>query len=439
MKLTIYHTNDIHSHLHEYARISEYLAQERPKLNHPSLYLDIGDHVDLSAPVTEATMGIKNVELLNKARCDIATIGNNEGMTISHDALNTLYDNAKFDVTCANVFDEQGYLPRNITSSIIKEIEGVRILFVAATAPFTPFYRALDWVVTNPLEAIKDEISANEGDYDLLIIMSHVGVFFDEKLCQEIPEIDLILGSHTHHYFENGEMNNGVLMAAAGKYGHFLGEVTLEIDRNRVVDKQAVIYPVDTLPEVETHFESEGKALLSDPIINRPVELPRKTDVITKTSYMLAESVFEFTNADCTIINAGLIVKGISANQMTEFDIHQMLPHPINAVRIRLNGLELKNIIIKSQKQEYLHEHAQGLGFRGDIFGGYILYNLGLIESESRYFINGEEIEDDKIYVLGTVDMYTFGRYFPTLKEQSIDYLMPEFLRDIYKEKMLEY
>src|SRR5699024_10164879 len=126
----------------------------------------------------------------------------------------------------------------------------------------------------------------------------------------------------------------------------------------------------------------------------------------TKTSYMLAESVFEFTNADCTIIHAGLIIKGISANQMQEFDIHQMLPHPVNAVRIRLNSMELKNIIIKSQKQEYLHEHAQGLGFRGDILGGYILYNLGLIESESRYFINGEEIEDDKIYVLGTVDMY---------------------------------
>lgn len=201
MKLTIYHTNDIHSHLHEYARITEYLAQERPKLNHPSLYLDIGDHVDLSAPVTEATMGIKNVELLNDAHCDLATIGNNEGMTISHDALNTLYDNAKFDVTCANVFDERGQLPNNISSSFIKVIDGVRILFVAATAPFTPFYRALDWVVTNPLEAIKDEISANEGAYDLLIIMSHVGVFFDEKLCQEIPEIDLILGSHTHHYF----------------------------------------------------------------------------------------------------------------------------------------------------------------------------------------------------------------------------------------------
>lgn len=439
MKLTIYHTNDIHSHLHEYARITAYLTQKRPQLSHHSLYLDIGDHVDLSAPVTEATMGIKNVELLNEAHCDIATIGNNEGMTISHDALNTLYDNATFDVTCANVFDEQGRLPRNMSSSFIKVIDGVRILFIAATAPFTPFYRALDWIVTNPLEAIKDEINANEGAYDLLVIMSHVGVFFDEKLCQEIPEIDLILGSHTHHYFENGEINNGVLMAAAGKYGHFLGEVTLEIENNSIVKKQAILHPLDKLPEVETHFDEEGKMLLNDSVIDRPISLPRRTDTITQTAHILAESIFEFTNADCTIINAGLIVNGIEAERLTEYDIHQMLPHPINAVRIRLSGRELKNIIIKSQKQEYLNEHAQGLGFRGNIFGGYILYNLGFIESESRYFINGELINDDETYILGTIDMYTFGRYFPTLKDQSIDYLMPEFLRDIFKEKLLEY
>ena len=116
-----------------------------------------------------------------------------------------------------------------------------------------------------------------------------------------------------------------------------------------------------------------------------------------------------------------------------------MLPHPINLVRIRLTGQELKQVIIKSQKQEYINEFAQGLGFRGDIFGGYILFNIGIIQSESRFFINGEEIDDDTTYTLGTVDMYTFGRYFPTLKEHAIEYLMPEFLRDIFKEKLLEY
>ncbi|WEN68888.1 bifunctional UDP-sugar hydrolase/5'-nucleotidase [Staphylococcus sp. NRL 16/872] len=438
MKLTIYHSNDIHSHLNEYARITSYLAEHRPKLQHPSLYLDIGDHVDLSTPVTEATLGKKNIELLNAAHCDIATIGNNEGMTISHEALNNLYNDAKFEVICTNVIDEQGHLPHNIATSYIKEIEGVRILFVAATAPFTPFYRALDWIVTDPLEAMKDEISQRQGQYDVLIVMSHVGIFFDEKLCQEIPEIDVILGSHTHHHFDEGEINNGVLMAAAGKYGYYLGEVNLTIEDKKVISKEAILHPVQTLPLVETDYENEGKVLLSEPVIDHPVKLLGKTDIITETTYLLAESVFEFTNADCTIINAGLIVNGIEGDKVTEYDIHKMLPHPINVVRVRLKGSDLKKVIIKSQKQEYMHEHVQGLGFRGDIFGGYILYNCGFIESENRFFINGEEIEDNDNYVLGTVDMYTFGRYFPILKGKSIDYLMPEFLRDIFKEKLLE-
>ncbi|OAO27143.1 bifunctional metallophosphatase/5'-nucleotidase [Staphylococcus capitis] len=439
MELTIYHTNDIHSHLNEYARIQSYMASHRPQLQHPSLYLDIGDHVDLSAPVTEATIGKKNIELLNQAHCDIATIGNNEGMTISHEALQNLYTDANFKVICANVFDEKGYLPNHITSSYIKEIEGSRILFVAATAPFTPFYRALDWVVTDPLAAIKDEIEAHKGQFDILIVMSHVGVFFDEKLCQEIPEIDVIFGSHTHHYFENGEFNNGVLMAAAGKYGHFLGEVNLTIEHGKVSDKKAKLHPLDALPQVETHFEEEGKALLSEPVIDHHVKLLKKTDVITETSYLLAESVYEFTHADCALVNAGLIVNSIEADKVTEYDIHRMLPHPINLVRVRLTGDELIKVIQKSQKQEYMHEHAQGLGFRGDIFGGYILYNLGFIESENRYFLNGEEIQTDHQYTLGTVDMYTFGRYFPILKGLPTDYIMPEFLRDIFKEKLLRF
>ena len=138
-------------------------------------------------------------------------------------------------------------------------------------------------------------------------------------------------------------MNNGVLMAAAGKYGYYLGEVNLTIENKKVVSKEAIIYPVETLPMVETDYESEGKALMSEPVIDYPINLNSKTDVITKTTYLLAESVFEFTNTDCTIINAGLIVKGIEADRLTEYDIHKMLPHPINLVRVRLTGSELKS------------------------------------------------------------------------------------------------
>ena len=64
-----------------------------------------------------------------------------------------------------------------------------------------------------------------------------MSVSFDEKLCQEIPEIDVIFGSHTHHHFEHGEINNGVLMAAAGKYGYYLGELILRLKMEKSLIK----------------------------------------------------------------------------------------------------------------------------------------------------------------------------------------------------------
>ena len=58
--------------------------------------------------------------------------------------------------------------------------------------------------------------------------------------------------------------------------------------------------------------------------------------------------------------------------------------------------------------------------------------------SQKTVILGDEEIQNDKQYTLGTVDMYTFGRYFPLLKGLSTDYIMPEFLRDIFKEKLLK-
>ncbi|MGH2257541.1 hypothetical protein ACQ1ZF_13640, partial [Enterococcus faecalis] len=89
-------------------------------------------------------------------------------------------------------------------------------------------------------------------------------------------------GSHTHHYFEHGEINNGVLMAAAGKYGNYLGEVNLTFEAHKVVHKTAKIIPLETLPEVETSFEEEGKTLMSNSVIQHPAVLKRSMNHITE-------------------------------------------------------------------------------------------------------------------------------------------------------------
>ena len=45
------------------------------------------------------------------------------------------------------------------------------------------------------------------------------------------------LGSHTHHLFETGEKISDVQLAAAGKYGYYVGEVHVTLDDKHRIRK----------------------------------------------------------------------------------------------------------------------------------------------------------------------------------------------------------
>ncbi len=108
-KLTILHTNDLHSHFENWPRIRKFITDRRAELekqpNSSVITVDLGDAVDRVHPLTEVTNGKANVELLNQVHYDAVTIGNNEGLTNSHEQLDELYDDANFDVILGNILD----------------------------------------------------------------------------------------------------------------------------------------------------------------------------------------------------------------------------------------------------------------------------------------------------------------------------------------------
>ncbi|WML47060.1 hypothetical protein RCG23_15870 [Neobacillus sp. PS3-34] len=110
----IYHSNDIHSHFEHWPRIHS-LFEERKRWHKDAgdevFLFDIGDHMDRWHPYTEATMGKGNTDLLNNAGYTAVTIGNNEGITLPHEELDTLYEHAKFDVLAANLYQADGNRP----------------------------------------------------------------------------------------------------------------------------------------------------------------------------------------------------------------------------------------------------------------------------------------------------------------------------------------
>lgn len=448
-KIYIYHTNDVHSHFENWPRISSFLAGKRELHESESdqVYIfDIGDFADRWHPMTEATMGKGNVRLLNEAAYTAVTIGNNEGITLPHTALDSLYDDAHFDVICANLHMDGGQRPHWVLPYKIYETAGgTRVGVTAATAYFRKMYSILGWQLTEPITELQMQVNELKEKTDVLIVLSHLGIYDDEKLAEAFPEIDLILGGHTHHVLPEGKLSGHSLLAAGGKHGMYIGEVELEIDleTRELLHKKAVLHPVTELPSVpeEEQFAKElynkGKELLQRPVASLPAPLSYDWYHKSELPRLLCSALQEWCGGDCAFINAGLVLADLPAGTATEYDIHRMLPHPINPCLISLTGAELKEVLIGTADETLPALELKGLGFRGSVMGAFVYSGIRFDREQHAVYINEEMLDPDRKYEVATTDMFAFGRFFPAIRRaEQKRFFMPEFLRDIMAWKL---
>ncbi|EUJ43061.1 bifunctional metallophosphatase/5'-nucleotidase [Paenilisteria rocourtiae] len=447
-RLTIWHTNDIHSHLEKWPRIFTFLREKRLAMQ-GDLFFDIGDFIDRMHPYTEGSMGQGNVALLNALPYDAVTIGNNEGAALGHAELAHLYDDAVFPVVCCNVYEDQAQteLARFAKGHIYIQQEGVKIAIIGATACFTEYYESLGWGIEEPIQAIKREVSKVQAD--VTILLSHLGLPLDEKIATEIPEIDLILGGHTHHLLEHGKEVDGTLLAAAGRWGEYVGEVTLEFDEiaGRLVSKQARVHavsdfpaPVDEENQIKA-FREQGEAELSQKVVALPHQLEHNWFKSSEISELFHEAACEWTGADTFLTNAGIYMTDLPTGIVTAYDIHQLLPHPLNFIVLSMTGIELGVLIqeIAEKESELRDIPLRGFGFRGEVFGAILTKRMTFDVALNVALWDGAVIEPDKIYRIATHDTFVYAPFFPIIKRVAVkEVYTPELLRDVMTWKLKE-
>nr|WP_088006569.1 bifunctional UDP-sugar hydrolase/5'-nucleotidase [Indiicoccus explosivorum] len=431
----IYHTNDLHSHFEHWPSIHAFLKERKrwhEEAGEACLVLDVGDHIDRSHPYTEATAGRGNIELLNDTEYDAVTIGNNEGITLTKEELEDLYTQADFEVVVGNLFAEDGTRPSWAKPyHIMTTPSGTRIGLIGATAEFTPFYERLGWEVTYGRETLIETAASIKTETDLVICLSHLGIREDELLAEESRDIDIILGAHTHHIFHEGKEINGILLGAAGKFGSYIGHITIGGLEQK---SKAELIETSSLPEPNPEFNRQlmkrGKELLSEPVFRNSRPLKAEWFADSELADEFSAALLSFSGAECVLFNAGIFLKDLPAGNVTRFDFHQMLPHPINPCLIELTGAELREIFLQSLNSEWPEIQLKGLGFRGSVMGKII--HGGLKMENHVLKVNGEEADNERMYRLITLDMFTFGHFFPSLKRAQKTYFMPEFLRDVF-------
>jgi len=441
-KIHIFHTNDLHSHFKYWPRMQSYVKEMRNKLGNigeTSYLFDVGDHLDRSNIYTEATVGKGNVRLLNEAGYDVVTIGNNEGITLSHEELFHLYDNANFDVVVANVYASHGKKPAWMKPYVILTTAmGTKIGVIAATAMFEVYYEELNWHMDDARSTLLRLAHQLREEVDIVLCLSHLGITEDELLADECPEIDVIFGSHTHHVLPEGKVINGVLLTGGGKFGQYTGHLIIEYDKKlrKIVEKKDTLIHNKDLPIVKNEqkvvqfLEDEGNRILDTPVFTTKKAYNKEWFHYSQLSDLFAHAILEKSGADCALFNAGIFLDGLPKGIVTALDLHRIFPHPINLCTIELSVAEMKEIYMQSKNEEWPYIELKGLGFRGVIFGKILTYGFSMNENR-QLLINGKLADQNHIYKLVTLDLFTFGYFYPSFKYAKKQYILPEFLRNI--------
>ncbi|WP_179396010.1 bifunctional metallophosphatase/5'-nucleotidase [Lacticaseibacillus absianus] len=437
--ITLLHTNDLHAHVEHWPRISRYLAaQQGPQ----TLTLDDGDAMDRAHPLTEATDGHFNVALLNAAHYDVATIGNNEGLGNAHDQLAHLYDDARFEVTLANLFEPDGHRPAFARPVVYRTTPGgTRIAFIGVTAPYLATYGPNGWLVRPVAAVLPTLLEQIGGTYDVLVVLSHLGLPADRHLAATYPQIDVIIGGHTHHLLPTGELQGHTLLAAAGRYGEYVGRVTLTVDEtHRVQTRQATVQAVADLPvqagdEAQiAAWQAQGTAALAArPVAALPQALPLAA---TGPSPLMAAGLAALAQAGAStaaLLNTGLFQGGLPAGVVTQADLHRLLPHPMHLITTTLSGADLWRLVMEIQKNRaFLHHFRMvGMNFRGQVFGD--MQWVGLtVDAKRQVRYAGARLVETQTYALTGVDTYLFAPFFPTIEiAGTTTFHFPRLLRTV--------
>ena len=450
MKFKILHTNDIHGHLEHWPVIKQFIQEKQQSYQEqqlPYLTIDIGDAMDTVHPMVEASAGQIMVECFNSIPYDMVTLGNNEGLNFTQEELSRQYQNAKFDILISNLLNAQtGKAPDWAHTYQIRSVGKLNIAFFALTAPYKT-YTLNGYTIIQPMDAIEAVLEKikRHPSIDMIILLSHLGLPTDRSIATAFPEIALVLGAHTHHVLFEGELVGSTLLAAAGRYGDYVGEVTIDIDEENTIHSEAIVHSTSQLAKnygidiSNDCYYKEGQQLLKRKIVGHLSHPYYALDKTSSNSFiqLALEAISWATDVELAMLNTGLFLIDLPSGNVSKKSLHEALPHPMHLARLTLSGEQLLEMLyeIDGQVDDLQFKLINGLGFRGKIFGEVVYKGIAYDSVSYQWLVHGLPIDKTKEYQLITVDHLWFLPFFPTISKYANPQLIfPDFLRHVVEK-----
>ena len=210
-------------------------------VRHPSRWIVDGIKMDDPAWYGQQTLLI--IDIMNRSGYDLMTLGNHE-LGYIEPYTRAALETAQFPLLAANI---------EVTTDAIPPVESYKILSTStwrtiAVLGLTTVSNPGDSVgitLIDPIEVTGRYVHLADEN-DVFVVLSHIGYSNDKKLALRFPQIDIIIGGHSHTFLENAEIVNTVLVAQAGGSEHvmskdhekYLGEIVVTMENGMITDKQ---------------------------------------------------------------------------------------------------------------------------------------------------------------------------------------------------------
>jgi len=457
IQLTILHTNDLHGRVQQLLRIATLVRRIRNEVEMEGgycLYLDAGDSEDTTHLESSLTKGSAMEAMLRGAGCDYVALGNAIPLRYGPEAVENLAIRFGKPLLCGNMFDKGGTLINGLTPYSIQTLGKLKVGLIGLTDPMDIYKTVFKLNVKNPADVLPDLITqVHSQGARLIILLSHLSSPADQRVAENIPGIDVIIGGHDHKKLYPPLDINRTVIAQAGEYGQFLGRLNLAIDpeTGETINYSGNLIPVEETipidPQTQKSVDNEQKRvqkIMSNRVGTLESAFELSDDTECAAGNLLADALLDrMKGTQVAMVLAGHWTIGLNAGVVTQGELFAANRSTANPARLELSGEQILTFMHEALKPENTARKLHSL--RGSAVGmphvagmrvRYTPDELGSLEIN----IGNDRLIEDETYIVASTDM-EFSEFinYLIIPDEQIEYelptIMPEVLEDYIRQK----
>ncbi len=356
-RVVIFHFNDIHGKIDNFAKVAAIVERERQ--GGGDVYLFCAGDNFTGNPIIDQYQppGEPMLELLNRLGLDLMTPGNHE-FDFGMENLRSFAARARFPLVAANIEAPAGALPQLRPSIVLQTKNGLRIVIfgliqveAGSGLPSTHPDRVKGLRFSEPLQEAMKFRNLRQGSH-VFLALTHIGYEDDLRLAGQMPELDVIIGGHSHTRVDPAEKVNGVLVAQAGSDNRFLGRLELRLRNGRLVEKQGTLIDLKEWRDEDSEVKAMIARFNQNPAFTRViVEAPFAIEGRDALGSLMTDAMRAAHGLDIAFQNEGGIRLQQLPEKITLKDVYTLDPFGNQVVEIAMNAEEIRSLICDSFKR----------------------------------------------------------------------------------------